>query len=123
MKTSLGRELKRGTLELIILQLLKERPKYGYELVSELDRGGEGRPAPSTIKEGTVYPVLYRLEDQSLVEAEWQPRERGVPRKYYKLTDEGRNRLALLLEEWSDFSRWVTSLVSSSSEGLEEESR
>ena len=122
MKTTLSRELKRGTLELILLQLLQERAKYGYELVSELDDSHEGPSSPLKIKEGTVYPVLYRLEDQGLVEPEWRPRERGVPRKYYALTEKGHTRLKLLRQEWASFSAWVNALLEAASvEGEEPE--
>ena len=95
-------ELRRGTLELILLHLLAERPKYGYELVRELQSGDEIK-----IKEGTVYPVLYRLEERGLVVPEWQARSRGVPRKYYQLTEKGRLRLEDLQREWTAYVRWV----------------
>ncbi len=99
-------ELKRGTLELILLRLLEERPKYGYELVRELQSGDDIQ-----IKEGTVYPVLYRLEERGLVAPEWQARSRGVPRKYYQLTAEGRSRLRELLLEWRAYVRWVEGAI------------
>lgn len=99
-------ELKRGTLELILLRLLEERPKYGYELVRELQSEDDIQ-----IKEGTVYPVLYRLEERGLVAPEWQARSRGVPRKYYQLTAEGRSRLQELLSEWRAYVRWVEGAI------------
>ena len=99
-------ELKRGTLELILLRLLEERPKYGYELVRELQSGDDIQ-----IKEGTVYPVLYRLEERGLVAPEWQARSRGVPRKYYQLTAQGRSRLQELLLEWKAYIRWVEGAI------------
>ena len=99
-------ELKRGTLELILLHLLDERPKYGYELVRELQSGDEIQ-----IKEGTVYPVLYRLEERGLVAPEWQARSRGVPRKYYQLTEGGRSRLQELQREWKAYIRWVEGAI------------
>lgn len=95
-------ELKRGTLELLLLHLVAERPKYGYELVRELQAGDA-----IEIKEGTVYPVLYRLEDRGLVVPEWQAEGRGVPRKYYQLTEAGHARLDELRREWRTYVRWV----------------
>lgn len=106
--TELARQLKRGTLEMILLQLLSERPKYGYELVSQLTERSAGE---FELKEGTLYPVLYRLEDQALIEPEWSQPERGVPRKYYRLTPAGSSRLEELRDQWRDFSRSVDRLL------------
>lgn len=102
------RELKRGTLEMILLKLLSERQMYGYELVSTLEaRGGEA----FQIKEGTLYPVLYRLENAGFVEARWETLERGVPRKYYRLTDAGAKELERLIQEWREFTIVVNRLL------------
>lgn len=130
-----GSELKRGTLELILLQLLARRPAYGYELVRQL--ASDGRPS---IKEGTVYPVLYRLEDRGWIEPQWWspgqepgPRSnrapspetgpaprRGVPRKYYVLTDSGRVHLDALRDEWRAFTDWVDGLLTRQEEHEDE---
>lgn len=100
MSETIGRELKRGTLELVLLKLLSEREMYGYQLNAALsERGGE----QFSIKEGTLYPVLYRLEDAGFIEARWEMQERGNPRKYYRLTDAGQQHLRLLLHEWRTF--------------------
>ena len=104
----LGRELKRGTLEMLLLRLLAEQARYGYELVSELRERSGGE---LDIKEGTLYPVLYRLEDQGLVEPEWQQEGRGVPRKYYGLTKAGQTHLQSLREQWRTFSAAVDRLL------------
>jgi len=108
-------ELKRGTLELILLQLLVERPKYGYELVRHLQTGGD-----TGIREGTVYPVLYRLEDRGWITPEWQAPARGVPRKYYQLTDLGKQRLDQLTGQWRTFAAWVERLLTSAEEEEDE---
>ena len=105
---ALERELRRGTLEMVLLRLLKQERMYGYRLVTELRERGEGRLAA---KEGTLYPVLYRLERQALVEPEWEQRERGVPRKVYTLTALGAKRLRQLEKEWRSFSRAVDSIL------------
>ena len=113
----LGRQLKRGTLEMILLRLLAERPKYGYELVSELaERAGGG----FELKEGTLYPVLYRLEDQGFIVPEWRERqagERGVPRKYYRLTGLGEHRFGALRQEWQSFRDSVEQLLDGAPSG------
>ncbi len=106
--TSLSRELKRGTLELVLLRLLASEPRYGYELVSELRERSDGE---LEIKEGTLYPVLYRLEDRGLVAPQWQQQGRGVPRKYYSLTDAGQRQLESLKGQWLKFSSAVDRLL------------
>lgn len=111
--TTLQRELKRGTLEMILLRLLQDRPMYGYELVSELEaRSAGGFP----LKEGTLYPVLYRLEDDGFIEPEWDQPQRGVPRKYYQLTATGSTRLAELAEHWRGFVLAVDQLMAKRSD-------
>jgi PadR family transcriptional regulator, regulatory protein PadR len=110
MKTNnkVDRELKRGTLEMILLKLLMERPMYGYELVSNLEkRGGES----FQLKEGTLYPVLYRLENDGYIESEWQTLERGVPRKYYHLSEKGKTHLTTLTNEWREFVNSVNLIL------------
>jgi PadR family transcriptional regulator PadR len=98
------RELKRGTLEMVLLRLLSEKEMYGYELIAALeDRAGP----PLEITVGTLYPVLYRLEEDGHVEPRWETQERGTPRKYYRLTDSGRRELDRLTAEWRDFARAV----------------
>ncbi len=107
---AIDREMKRGTLEMILLKLLAERPMYGYELVSNLEkRGGE----QFQLKEGTLYPVLYRLENAGLIEPKWETLERGVPRKYYRLTRAGGAQLKELVNDWRDFVTIVNGLLDS----------
>jgi PadR family transcriptional regulator, regulatory protein PadR len=105
---TLNRELKRGTLDMILLKLLADRPMYGYELGSTLaNRGGKA----FQIKEGTLYPVLYRLENDGLIDSQWETLERGVPRKYYHLTPVGKDQLEVLIDEWQEFFRSVNRLI------------
>ncbi len=106
--TSLDRELKRGTLELLLLRILADEPTYGYQLVRRLaERTGDR----FSIKEGTLYPVLYRLEDAGWVAPEWRQPKRGVPRKTYRLTDAGSEHLQQLTEAWRDFSAAVDAVL------------
>ncbi len=108
MPRPIDRELKRGTLEMILLKLLSERAMYGYELVSTLEeRGGE----QFQLKEGTLYPVLYRLENDGFIEPRWETLERGVPRKYYQLTKSGAKELEQLVRDWRDFANVVERLL------------
>ena len=105
---SIARELKRGSLELIVLHLLERGEAYGYEIVSKLTAETNGS---LEVTDGTLYPVLYRLERAGYVEIRWETPERGVPRKYYRLTDSGREELERLKEEWTAFARAMTRLL------------
>lgn len=94
----LRRELARGTTELAVLSVLGVRRRYGYELLKVLRETGEG---VLEVKEGTLYPLLHRLEDSGHIEATWEAEGRSRPRKYYVITPEGRTYLAMLRAEWS----------------------
>ena len=107
-RRGIERELKRGSLELIVLHLLNGREAYGYEIVSELTSRTNGS---LEVTDGTLYPVLYRLERAGLVAVRWETPVRGVPRKYYRLTDEGRRELTTLRREWMSFARTMGELL------------
>lgn len=92
------RELWRGTAELAVLSVLARRPRYGYELMQVLADTGDGA---LEIAEGTMYPLLHRLEDAGLISSSWQTGERARPRKYYDLTTAGRVHTAALRDEWT----------------------
>jgi len=107
-RRSIERELKRGSLELIVLHLLAPGEAYGYEIVSKLTAQSNGA---LEVTDGTLYPVLYRLERAGLVEVRWETPERGVPRKYYRLTDAGRDELERLTHEWTTFAKAMARLL------------
>jgi PadR family transcriptional regulator, regulatory protein PadR len=107
-KRGIERELKRGSLELIVLHLLGPGEAYGYEIVSKLTAETNGA---LEVTDGTLYPVLYRLERGGFVSVRWETPERGVPRKYYRLTDAGRNELERLTHEWTTFAKAMTRLL------------
>jgi PadR family transcriptional regulator PadR len=107
-RRGIERELKRGSLELIVLHLLAAGEAYGYEIVSKLTAETNGALA---VTDGTLYPVLYRLERARLVSVRWETPDRGVPRKYYRLTDAGRDELERLTHEWTTFAKAMTKLL------------
>jgi len=107
-RRGIERELKRGSLELIVLHLLAPGEAYGYEIVSKLTAETNGA---LEVTDGTLYPVLYRLERGGLVAVRWETPERGVPRKYYRLTDAGRVELGRLTHEWTTFARAMAKLL------------
>lgn len=104
----MNRELKRGTLEMVLLRMLAGKERYGYELTAELAARSSGE---FELKEGTLYPVLYRLEEAGHVEPRWATQDRGVPRKYYSITDTGRAELARQTHEWQAFVSVMATLL------------
>ena len=113
-RRGIERELKRGSLELIVLHLLDPGEAYGYEIVSKLTARTNGA---LEVTDGTLYPVLYRLERNGFVTVRWETPERGVPRKYYRLTQAGRDELAKLTDEWTTFAKAMTKLLRQDKEG------
>jgi PadR family transcriptional regulator PadR len=86
-------ELRRGTLVLSVLSQLDDE-RYGYSLAQRLaDQGLD-------IDQGTLYPLMRRLEEQGLLDSEWSV-EGSRPRRYYRLNDAGRQTLSTLKDEWN----------------------
>lgn len=94
---SLTIELRRGTLTLAVLSQLNN-PQYGYSLVQSLEESG------IVIDQSTLYPLLRRLEKQELLSSIWDTSE-SRPRKYYVLSDYGKEVLKALKKEWEKTSR------------------
>ena len=99
-------QLRRGVLELCILQVLREEPSYGYEIVTTL--AGLG---PLAANENTVYPLLRRLKSDGLLETFLRESSSGPPRQYYRLTTDGRKRLSALNKEWQAMSGAVAACL------------
>src|SRR5918999_6466509 len=91
-------QLRRGTVEYCVLALLRNGERYGFELVREL-----AEVDGLVTSEGTIYPLLTRLRKDNLVTTFWQESESGPPRRYYRLTDEGRAALTDFTKEWARF--------------------
>ena len=89
-------EMLKGTLEGLVLAILKGRPAYGYEITARLREMGF-----SDIAEGTVYALLIRIEQRGLVDVEKVPSEKGPPRKVYALNARGRKYLGEFWRTWS----------------------
>lgn len=96
-------ELRRGTIVLATLSQLKS-PQYGYSLRQALSARG------MEIEEGTLYPLLRRLEKQGLLSSEWRP-QGGPPRRYYELSTDGRRLYAVLSKSWRSLSAVVDDLI------------
>ena len=103
----MAREANPGGMDLLILQLLSEREMYGYEMVTELARRSE---TVFQMKEGTLYPLLHRLEKEGAVAA-YEEKKEGRMRRYYRITARGRGRLAEQKESWRRYARAVNAVL------------
>ena len=97
-------QFKKGALELCVLAILSEGDCYGYDLVTQISEH-------ISITEGTIYPLLRRLKDDGQVETYLQESSSGPPRKYYRITEHGREVLASSTQEWNDFVAGVYSIL------------
>ncbi|GFP76577.1 MULTISPECIES: PadR family transcriptional regulator [Clostridium] len=97
-------QLKKGILELCVLCILSEGDRYGYELVNEISKN-------IAISDGTIYPILRRLNNEGYFETYLKESQEGPPRKYYRLTDLGKTTKDELLEEWVGFVNGVNNIV------------
>lgn len=105
---AINKELLKGTTTLLILQLLSEGDKYGYEMTKELERRSE---ALFQLKEGTLYPILHALENEDMIEAYWEETSSARKRKYYRITNKGRKGLEDKKEEWHLYSEGVKRVI------------
>ena len=99
-------QLLRGCLDMCLLALLAAEPAHGYELARRLETAGFG-----TVSYGTVYPLITRLHRLGLVANVPQPSPSGPPRKVYRLTDTGHDRLRAWREQWMRFASVVNETV------------
>ncbi|MFN7919400.1 MAG: PadR family transcriptional regulator [Bryobacteraceae bacterium] len=99
-------QLRKGSLDLAILAILWDGRRYGLEIIRTL-----GSHAGVEIAEGTLYPILMRLAQESLVQGEWVTADSGHPRKYYKLTAAGKRRATEMAAAWEEFAGTMSNLV------------
>ena len=104
----IDKSLLSGNTPMLILALLKDGDKYGYEMVDELARRSDNT---FELKEGTLYPLLHTLEKNNLVRSYTKPTPGGRERKYYHLTQSGSAQLAYKEEEWRLFSEKVNAVI------------
>jgi DNA-binding PadR family transcriptional regulator len=96
----LERELKRGSTELLILSLLEERDRHGYDLARLI---GERSRGAISFHVASLYPTLYRMEDKDLIEGRWVEKAGQRRRRYYRLTRAGARALASQRSIWDGF--------------------
>lgn len=91
------RELLKGTTDILVLAAIQEGPCHGYDLMERLRRRSEGI---FEMAEGTLYPLLYKLEDKGWIEGTWEDSASQRRRKVYRITKSGRKQLADRAQEW-----------------------
>ena len=106
MSDSLQVQLRKGVLEMCVLALLAQKDGYAYDIASRLSEGiGMG--------EGTIYPLMRRMQSDGLVKSYLEESSSGPPRKYYQLTKLGRTALAAQIAEWTAFAGNVAKILAS----------
>lgn len=103
---SVRSQLLKGILDGCVLAVIEKEAVYGYELSKKLQDIGL-----QDVSEGTIYPVLLRLQKNGLIRGEMRPSDSGPNRKYYFLTDTGQETLKTIIEEWNRLSDPVNKLL------------
>ena len=102
-------QFKKGSLEMILLSLIGRRETYGYEIITELNRSAS---VPGYAKEGTIYPILYRLQEAELIQCRLAPATaNGGSKKYYSLTPKGKEVLRELIRFWASYADCVNGFI------------
>lgn len=105
-------QMKKGVLDMLIMKLLEQQEKYGYQLIQELKQKSQGT---LTLKEGTLYPALYRLEEEGWIQSRWsEANDKEAAKKYYRLTTEGERALEEMFLIWKNFSSNVEAIMNES---------
>jgi len=97
-------QMRKGFLEYCILSILSKKDAYPSSLIGEL------KEANMIVVEGTLYPLLIREKNQGLLTYRWEESPQGPPRKYYSITDKGRETLIELDNAWNELSQTITHL-------------
>lgn len=114
MEDRFQQQLKKGVLEMLVLEAICEGPTYGYALLTKLKERTNGY---FTLKEGTLYPILYRLEDDGFIRAQWsEPEGRSAPKKIYSATEAGKTVRQIRYQIWVNFADTVNSFYKKGSE-------
>jgi PadR family transcriptional regulator PadR len=96
----LDREVKRGSTEMLILALVEDRPRHGYEIAKLIEQRSDG---VLQFHAASLYPLLYRLEKRGLIKGRWVERAGERRRRFYRLTAAGQKILAEQRQTWKEF--------------------
>lgn len=105
---SFSSDLIRSCADMVILTVLRKRPMHGYDILMSMGEFGDGQ---FRFKQGTLYPLLYRLEREAWVKSKWHVPETGKKRKIYTITAEGKRVLAQRTQQWERFSKSVDAIL------------
>jgi len=108
-------ELLQGTLDMLILKAVSLGPLHGYGVLLRIEQISGGR---LEIQQGSLYPALYRLEDQGWIASEWVESENKRKAKYYRLTADGRKRLQSEEQKWNRMTEVIAGILSAKAEEL-----
>lgn len=97
-------QMRKGYLEYCILLILKKKPAYASDIISEL------KDAKLIVVEGTLYPLLTRLKNSELLDYRWEESTQGPPRKYYSMTNSGEKFLEELEDAWIEINQVVVKI-------------
>jgi transcriptional regulator len=100
--------LLKGTLDLLVLRALSWSPMHGFEIVSWLERAGEGA---LDLEDSALYQAVYRLEERGLLQADWGVTENNRRARYYRLTPAGRAHLRAETRNWVQYADTVTNIL------------
>lgn len=104
-------QMRKGYLEYCILLILKKKPAYTSDIISEL------KDAKLIVVEGTLYPLLTRLKNGELLDYRWEESQQGPPRKYYEMTQAGLTFLDELENTWTEINQVVQKIKEEKAEG------
>lgn len=96
-------QVKKGTLSFIVLNVINGKELYGYDIIERIKT-----LTHIEVAEGTLYPLLNRLKKEELVSSKWVEQESGIPRKYYVLTQEGKETLEQMHTYWAEIEHSIT---------------
>ncbi len=105
---SFSSDLIRSCADMVILTVLRNRPMHGYDVLVSMGEFGDGQ---FRFKQGTLYPLLYRLEREGWIKAKWEVPETGKKRKVYRITADGRRVLKQRTQQWDRFSKSVDAIL------------
>ena len=97
-------DVLQGTLDMLVLRAIQHEPMHGWGITDRIEQWSEH---VLQLGQGTLYPALYRLERQGLIESEWRVTENNRRARYYSLTAPGRRRLASEMASWERLSRAI----------------
>ncbi len=98
-------QMRKGVLELCILSIVSQEDAYASDIIEKL------KSAKLIVVEGTLYPLLTRLKNESLLSYRWEESTQGPPRKYYRITENGLQVLQLMTDDWRNLAKAVDELL------------